>query len=688
MKNKINININIFMYIFLYVAISTIFIDYLTYFFNLNYLIELIIGLSVTAIIAYLIRKKIKIINNFSKSDFIFWSILICLLLITIVYPDKMYDSINYHLYNQEYPFYDKVNLDFFPSSFIQSFNYGYADRIFYLFRFIFGYRLGTSLNYFILIILYYQVKDIIKSIFYINGFSNSIISTFSVITLSIVDIMDTYYIDLISLVLLMELFIQVILYSNLDTDKNQNTIKLLFIALLSGLSFACKISNVFFIILLAVVFLLFNYKKFKYIKWYVYLLFVLIFFLPSILYIFNTWKLTGNPVFPFYNTIFKSKYYPNEDWMDNKFGPRRLLEVFIWPLLAFFNSRRAIDISIVEPSLMFGYIVEIILLITFIYKRIVNKEKFNDEAIFLLITIIMNIVWAKFILGYLRYGFIVLVVNNMFFLIYLNKSIRNKKYFISSIMIIMLLYSFGYSFTKYTTYSDFWSYNNYFAYDFDSYKYNLKRLFTKNDTIVSLPDNSAWGVVNSNSGFMKMLNSEIPIIFLRNSTNDAEIKREKLLENIEHIYIISDYLELVNFIPFLNESGYVIKNIQGTYKPSFLNYNNVIYVFEIEKSNAANNHYENFKEFELNVTNKNTIKLYYALDAAYEHINLDNIFFEFKLDDNVIERVPIETGDVSLKYFEYNLNIPKDKFTINIVDANNISIDYINFLILNDEVF
>lgn len=690
MKKKLEINI-LFL-VFLYFAILTIFVDYLTFFFNASYGINLIIGIPITAVIFYFLRKKIKIQKNFDKGDIFFLTFFLIIIGLTIVFPDKMYDTINYHLYNQVYPFADKINKDFFPNSFIQSFSYAYPDRIFYIFRYILGYRLGNILNYFLIATLYLQVKNILENVFKVKGYAKNIISTFAILSLSIIDIMDTYYIDIISLVILFEVFDKVLFGPLLSEDKESNNNIISYLGLLTGLAFATKISNMFFILMFAIVYLFKNRKKLKNIGIISYLLFICLSVIPCILYIYNTWKQTGNPVFPFYNQIFKSQYYSNTNWMDTRFGPSRFLEVIFWPILILKYPNRTIDISVVEPIWAFGYVISFIYIgYSFIMKF--RKKKYNTQKFyFAIICVLSNLVWAKFTLGYVRYGFIVLVLNNMITFIFLYDVIRNKKIMAITVMSLLLFYNYGYCYKLYTSNGGFWSYNNYFAYNENSYRYNLKRIFAKNDTKIAFPKNSAWGTVNSNSGFMKLLNDEIPMIYLKNSDLEKiNQQRNSLLEHIEHIYIISDYLEFVNFIPSLNEAGYHIKEFYDVVQPNYLNNNNLIYIFEIEKNSDESNHYiETNKYIFTSLEKCQKVSFYYGLAGSMLNTKIDGYKIQIIYNNEIIKEEELNANDYSLKYYEYDFEkelTMDDSLYIQVVDNNNVEVSNINLFLLNDRI-
>ena len=162
--------INLCFFALLILFTQVIICDNLIYFFKASYLIGNIIALIVNiGIFAILIRKKkIKIETNFNKFDLIFIAILLVITGLTIIYPDTFWDSYSYHIYLQQNPFADKINSDFFPGRTLTSFVYPIADRIFYMFRTVLGFRLGTLPGYFLIAVMFYQIKKYFPTIAFI----------------------------------------------------------------------------------------------------------------------------------------------------------------------------------------------------------------------------------------------------------------------------------------------------------------------------------------------------------------------------------------------------------------------------------------------------------------------------------------------------------------------------------------
>ena len=158
--------INIYFCIVFIISMIAFITDIILYIIGGKYLISLIISaLIVINIFVYWIKKqKIEITIDFEKTDvFLFIGMFFITIFSGIVYPDFVYDTISYHEYLQKNPFMDKVNYDFFPGRIYCMGLFPVGDRMYYIIRYFFGYRFGATLSFFSTIVIFYQVKNILK---------------------------------------------------------------------------------------------------------------------------------------------------------------------------------------------------------------------------------------------------------------------------------------------------------------------------------------------------------------------------------------------------------------------------------------------------------------------------------------------------------------------------------------------
>ena len=615
--NKKAISINIFMFILFFLMLLTLGIDYITYFFNTSYIVSFFISLLFNFVLAYFLLKKVKIKKDFSKLDLIFFSVLLLIMAFTIVYPDRAFDTYNYHLYLQENPFGDKIGLDFFAGKNLNSFTYAFPDRLFYIFRYFLGFRLGVLLNYLIIVTVYYQVKEIIKKLLpKSKELFVVIVATLVATSISLIDIIDSYYIDLISLVLLLEIFRLVLCERISDTN---NRFLLGYFGLLFGFTFVVKISNAFSLIVFFILFIVINRKSIKkYINIKNILLTFLALFIPFIIYVVYTYLSTGSPVFPFYNTIFKSEYFGDWNWLDTRFGPQRLIDKVLYPYTMYFNEGLTNDVGIIEPIWSIGYFISIFYIIYYAFIKFVKKIKINkDKFIFAISTLLIYLVWINFQLGYTRYGFIALILGSIITYMFIYDLFKRKLYILVLPLCAFVIYNYQYSFDNYGGLKKDWVYNNVFNNPEMSYKYNLKKLFaTGYEYTVDFEEGSVWGIISNNSGYAQMINGKVPIINLNDSANGkyAEEKLEERLKDVKHIYTLTDSIDMENFFKRINKAGYKIIKVKDVLSSDIISRkNSFTYIFEIKKE-KFNNSFISF-EAEKNIITSDKVSFYIGID-------------------------------------------------------------------------
>ena len=57
-----------------------------------------------------------------------------------------------------------------------------------------------------------------------------------------------------------------------------------------------------------------------------------------------DVWRATGSPTFPYYNAVFKSPWWPIENFRDARFGPKSLADAVQFPQYMFEGTRRLLD--------------------------------------------------------------------------------------------------------------------------------------------------------------------------------------------------------------------------------------------------------------------------------------------------------------------------------------------------------
>lgn len=312
--------------------------------------------------------------NSREKTPAQFWLVVALPLLfiysLRVAFPDTSFDILDYRLINAERALrgFPMRFGDFFPVRF--PFNPA-PDMLTGISRHLLGYRLGTILNFFVMLwvgtILDRLLRPFIKSVWW---------RTLGVLLLLLTETalftINNYMVDLLALPLLLEA-------TRLTLDgsekSHQRTIR---IALLLGASVALKLINLTFALPIVLVYCYYAIiaKPPRSGVVATSLLFIVAFILPLLPYTLYIYLQTGNPVFPLFNKIFNSPFWPTTDYAGVRWGPvvddprfsnMRWWEVVAWPILVPFRIEHvAGDLGPHAGRLSIAFIAGVIGLIAF----------------------------------------------------------------------------------------------------------------------------------------------------------------------------------------------------------------------------------------------------------------------------------------------------------------------------------
>jgi hypothetical protein len=368
------------------------------------------------------------------------------------IYPDSAFDTINYHFFLgkngfDNFPYLFKPN-EFYPLG-MHNFS-PIIDMFEYIFYNILGYRLGTILSYFSIcgtVILGIMIlKELCTK--YFSGKKLIIIYSLLIIPVFIINEalfqVSTYFTDSIYVFFLM---LYLFILFKLINLKNEKILKYLIIilGLIAGLIIT-KLTNFIYIIPLVLVTLYFIYKrnadnKGKCIKKVVILF--LLFSIPVILvnyYMILNFFSSSNPVFPYYNNLFKSIYFPLINWPFN-FGPTTLIQKLFYP---FFALNQPVLLGEVKDMFPDVKLIIIMLYGLFSYLFLTIKRISFDkyEKSFLFIFFFSFILWQSNF-GYSRYGLFLEILGGMVCIFLSLKIFSNTKYWnpVRLITILFIIY-------------------------------------------------------------------------------------------------------------------------------------------------------------------------------------------------------------------------------------------------------
>lgn len=670
--------INLCLLILILLLTQVVICDNLIYFFKANYILGNIIALIINATITTLLikKKKIKVETNFHKFDLVFLAIIIVIMGLTIIHPDTFWDTYSYHIYLQENPFADKINDDFFPGRTLTSFVYPIADRVFYMFRALLGFRLGTLPGYFLIVVIYYQIKKYLTKILE-NKIDEKYISLLSILPLGvfiILEQMGTYYIDNFSVALLLEIM-YVIFFEGKDIFKEKT--RLYFLAYVVGLAVCTKITNAIYILGPLVYLLVINIKDIKNIKIYDYLLLVVTFVIPLLPYVVDAVVQTGSPVFPYYNGIFKSEYFMQENWVDDRYGPKNILEFLLWPLYIIKRPRSAYETGNTDFMFAIGYIIAIVgIIYEVIYKKLIKKQQINKNFLtFYIALMYLYLVWAQFIIGYTRYAGIIPIFASIACIYILINAFKNSKLVITVLMSAIICGSSFAGLYKYVVYSN--SGSNYIQIFFNNsesainkWKKNvIKTVLLKDRTNEKYDIDGIWGVLADDSGVTSLLNVDDRLVELQtgnkigNTDKTNEMYWDLILNN--EIYMPIYEFKQEDTLDYLNRYHFQIIEVVDTLtNVSFLEGDDYIYIVKVKYDENAKNSIDmlTYDENELTLTPQDgKISFMTTMNGRILNKNVEetitvNIVASKNGQEKIIDTIKLKSDGKSINY-EKNLD-------------------------------
>lgn len=352
-----------------------------------------------------------------------------------VIFPDTAYDTINYHFFIGKASFDNFPNMfkptEFFPVG-MHSFN-PLMDSINFLIYKAVGYRLGTILSLLALISALFLVIRIVRKVV---GSSISLLATCLLLPTLIVNevffAIATYYTDTMNAFLIL-----CYLYILIDIEEYKNNLisfllRTLTLGVISALLLV-KLVNCIYLIPLFLTTLYLGFKVFrpqnnnqpKYLPLIAALLFIIpIIVLPGY-YFYTVFEKTGNPLFPYYNAIFHSPFYPFKSWLFN-FGPTSLMQRIFYPYFAIRDPHILGECQEALPNLKLitTLLFSCIGIIFILFKKITIHEK---ERILLFITFSSYVLWQVFF-GYNRYGIALEFLLGLSVMILVNKILLPAK--------------------------------------------------------------------------------------------------------------------------------------------------------------------------------------------------------------------------------------------------------------------
>lgn len=280
--------------------------------------------------------------------------------------PDVGYDVLNYHLMHGE-----KALLgppfppgDFYPYFF--PFLNPAGDMVTALFRVALGYRLGTIVSPLTLIwagqVLWRLLAPAVK-----DERWRAVAVLLAVASDGMLREASGYLVDLLALPVLLEATRMALERTEAERLRRRGAT----FGLLLGTAVALKLTNLVFAVPIALVAAL---------RWLAPrdgrpkgrviatagLAAALAFAVPVAPHALLLVRKTGNPVFPYFNALFASPYFPVWNIKDGRWGPRSFAEALVWPVLSWLRPSRLSELEAASGRLVLGWLAALASLVAF----------------------------------------------------------------------------------------------------------------------------------------------------------------------------------------------------------------------------------------------------------------------------------------------------------------------------------
>jgi hypothetical protein len=332
-----------------------------------------------------------------------FWSLVALPLLVLYglraAFPDLSFDVLSYHLLHGERSLRGTLFMpgDFFPTT--TPFNPA-PDTLTAISRKLLGYRLGTAINWLVLVWAA-QIVDKILRPYVRRDWLRAVAVLLVFLAEHLLFELSTYMVDLLALPLMLEatyLTLQQWDRGRPARNEREARTNLLHVAFLLGACTAFKITNLTLaipLLMLGAVELWRTGKITTQLKTMAGG--AVLFLLPLAPFCIYIYRATGNPVFPVANVLFKSPYWPTHGGWDNRWGPVGFWRTLFWPLVLVVQPERYSELSVYSGRLFVGVVAALAGLI------LIRRNAYVRQLIFLLLS--SCLLWSIAALGYSRYG-------------------------------------------------------------------------------------------------------------------------------------------------------------------------------------------------------------------------------------------------------------------------------------------
>lgn len=564
MAQKIHTNILFHTYLSYMVLIWLIdFIDLICYFFNLPQQTSI----SRVIIIGIFIILFALSIKNFcfdklrvNKWTFIGIIFITGFMVLNIVYPDNGYDTFNYHIISQNEGFTNYF-VEHFGKGNFQVWSFRLGDRMFYLFREMLGYRMGVLLNYFVILLSYVQICDIVAS--KIERKASGIISAACGLAIllpyQVIILLCSYYVDLLTI----PIGIEIIKKLFLDKKQDPQSADIVYFAFLNGIWLCFKMTNIIYIVPIVLMYIFIHKKK---LSIYNFTASAFMAFLPASIYMIVNWHMTKNPVFPYFNSLFKSPYFPQSDFKDYRWGGNTLFEKILWVWYSVLNPQY--KQAEINTDHVIMTTIGLVLLCSYalaclIWKKTNKQTKWRTSLLQMCIFVLCSGVLWGITTGYIRYFLFGYILINLTAVLICIEFCSDRFIIIKKVAFILFIALGIYEVILNAQLSMSGMNFSWNKWELDTFTENLEYIFNDKEESANLKEVDAFFISNNvYTGVADMLN---PDVFTYSASynsllDDKEFAKSIFEKNIDkfkgNVYDIRSrvYTDIATYIDTLNQ--------------------------------------------------------------------------------------------------------------------------------------
>lgn len=472
--------------------------------------------------------------------------------------PDFAFDTVNYHVFNGErglrnflIPYSIK---EFFPAG-LHSFS-PFLEFFSAFTRYLFGYRLGTLpglLSYFLIIIYVYKTAHYLIPDFFSKANRSFAFLFFvnSVVVFELLVQVATYFVDTIH-----TMFVVIGFYYFTKFIKESKRNYALLASTVFGLSLLGKLTSFVFVIPFVLMLFL---QLIKLRDWKTLVFSLVLLFLPFGVFACKIWLSTGNPIFPLYNSIFRSPYFAYVSFQNHNFGPRNITEVLFWPIISAVQKGRLGELEkyFYDYKLSLSFAIAVIFTTSLLMKTNKVKEVWLiNISIFYFLSYYL---WA-YAFGYSRYGSMFEILAGIMLMVLYSKALYSDKALkIATLCLLLILTVQNYRILKVNIDNEY-AWRSPMIRNFSVHLTQLRHLFDNKIAISSKIERRLLLTdvfVNCGMpglGLYTLLNIDKPVIMLPDMSKEYQMTNAYYAESIKRLGVGKK--GIMSFAAFMRKDG------------------------------------------------------------------------------------------------------------------------------------